>query len=160
MILKDVFLAITNAKASSPPDEHPVLTIIPHPTPTNNPPNMAFIKLLFELDNKFYEEKFGAWMMKDTTLSGLFAAIGTFYIQKYTYNVSLMLDFIHNIIAILNNESIKYEEFQDAYHNLSSVTVNIGNVVRKAVYHYFMNLFLDKPISWQEAFIINWNEEE
>ena len=120
----------------------------------------AFIKLLFELDNKFYEEKFGAWMMKDTTLSGLFAAIGTFYIQKYTYNVSLMLDFIHNIIAILNNESIKYEEFQDAYHNLSSVTVNIGNVVRKAVYHYFMNLFLDKPISWQEAFIINWNEEE
>lgn len=120
----------------------------------------AFIKLLFELDNKFYEEKFGAWMMKDTTLSGLFAAIGTFYIQKYTYNVSLMLDFIHNIIAILNNESIKYEEFQDAYHNLSSVTVNIGNAVRKAVYHYFMNLFLDKPISWQEAFIINWNEEE
>ena len=51
MILKDVFLAITNAKASSPPDEHPVLTIIPHPTPTNNPPNMAFIKLLFIAGN-------------------------------------------------------------------------------------------------------------
>ena len=120
----------------------------------------AFINLLLELDKKFDNDKIGSWIMKDTTLSGLFAAIGAVYNQEWTYNVPLMLDFIHNKITVLNDDNINYNEFQGAYNNLSSVTVNIGNAVRKAVYVYFKNLFLNKPMSWQEAFNRNENEEK
>lgn len=120
----------------------------------------AFIKLLLELDKNFSNDQIDSWIMKDTTLSGLFAAIGAVYNQDLTYNVPSMLDFIHNKITVLNNENINYNEFNDAYNNLSSVTVNIGNAVRKAVYIYFKNLFLNKPMSWQEAFNRNENEEK
>lgn len=120
----------------------------------------TFINLLLELDKKFYDDQIGSWIMKDTTLSGLFAAIGAVYNQEWTYNVPSMLDFIHNKIMVLNDENINYNEFQGAYNNLSSVTVNIGNAVRKAVYIYFKNLFLKKPMSWQEAFNRNENEEK
>lgn len=120
----------------------------------------TFINLLLELDKNFYDDQIGSWIMKDTTLSGLFAAIGAVYNQEWTYNVPSMLDFIHNKIMVLNDENINYNEFQGAYNNLSSVTVNIGNAVRKAVYIYFKNLFLKKPMSWQEAFNRNENEEK
>lgn len=120
----------------------------------------AFINRLLELDEKFYNVQIGSWIMKDTTLSGLFAAIGAVYNQEWTYNVPSMLDFIHNKITVLNDKNINYNEFQGAYNNLSSVTVNIGNAVRKAVYIYFKNLFLNEPMSWQEAFNRNENEEK
>ena len=120
----------------------------------------AFINLLLELDKKFDNDQIGSWIMKDTTLSGLFAAIGAVYNQEWTYNVPSMLDFIHNKIMVINDDNINYSEFNDAYNNLSSVTVNIGNAVRKAVYVYFKNLFLNKPMSWQEAFNRNENEEK
>lgn len=120
----------------------------------------AFINLLLKLDKKFDNDQIGSWIMKDTTLSGLFAAIGAVYNQEWTYNVPSMLDFIHKKITVLNDENINYSEFNDAYNNLSSVTVNIGNAVRKAVYIYFKNLFLNKPMSWQEAFNRNDNEEK
>lgn len=120
----------------------------------------AFINLLLKLDKKFDNDQIGSWIMKDTTLSGLFAAIGAVYNQEWTYNVPSMLDFIHKKITVLNDENINYSEFNDAYNNLSSVTVNIGNAVRKAVYIYFKNLFLNKPMSWQEAFNRNENEEK
>ena len=64
----------------------------------------AFIKLLLELDKKFSNDQIGSWIMKDTTLSGLFAAIGVVYNQDLTYNVPSMLDFIHNKIMVLNNQ--------------------------------------------------------
>ena len=120
----------------------------------------AFINLLLELDKNFDNDQIGSWIMKDTTLSGLFAAIGAVYNQEWTYNVPLMLDFIHNKIMVLNDENINYNEFQGSYNNLSSVTINIGNAVRKAVYIYFKNLFLNKQMSWQEAFNRNENEEK
>lgn len=120
----------------------------------------AFINLLLELDKKFDNDQIGSWIMKDTTLSGLFAAIGAVYNQEWTYNVPSMLDFIHNKITVINDDNINYSEFNDAYNNLSSVTVNIGNAVRKAVYIYFKNLFLNKPMSWQEAFNRNESEEK
>lgn len=120
----------------------------------------TFINLLLELDKKFHNDQIGSWIMKDTTLSGLFAAIGAVYNQEWTYNVPSMLNFIHDKITVLNNEIINYNEFNDAYNDLSSVTVNIGNAVRKAVYIYFKNLFLNKPMSWQEAFNRKENEEK
>lgn len=120
----------------------------------------TFINLLLELDKKFDNDQIGSWIMKDTTLSGLFAAIGAVYDQKRTCNVPSMLDFIRKKITVLNDENINYNKFQGAYNNLSSVTVNIGNAVRKAVYIYFKNLFLNKPMSWQEAFNRNENEEK
>lgn len=120
----------------------------------------AFINLLLKLDKKFDNDQIGSWIMKDTTLSGLFAAIGAVYNQECTYNVPSMLDFIHKKITVLNDENINYSEFNDAYNNLSSVTVNIGNAVRKAVYIYFKNLFFNKQMSWQEAFNRNENEEK
>lgn len=120
----------------------------------------TFINLLLELDKKFDNDQIGSWIMKDTTLSGLFAAIGAVYDQKRTCNVPSMLDFIRKKITVLNDENIYYNKFQGAYNNLSSVTVNIGNAVRKAVYIYFKNLFLNKPMSWQEAFNRNENEEK
>lgn len=120
----------------------------------------AFIKILLELDKKFDKDLIGLWIMKDTTLSGLFAAIGAVYNLEWTFNVPSMLDFIRKKITDLNDQDINYKEFQGAYNNLSSVTVNIGNAVRKAVYIYFKNLFLDKPMSWQEAFNRNENEEK
>lgn len=97
----------------------------------------TFINLLLELDKKFDNDQIGSWIMKDTTLSGLFAAIGAVYDQKRTCNVPSMLDFIRKKITVLNDENINYNKFQGAYNNLSSVTVNIGNAVRKAVYIYF-----------------------
>ncbi len=112
----------------------------------------VFINLLIELDNKFYGRHLGLWIMKDTTLSGLFAAMGIVYNMENSHDVRSMLNFISEKIYALDDTSIKYGEFQDAYNKLSSVTVNIGSAVRKAVCYYFKNMFLDKDISWQEAF--------
>lgn len=119
-----------------------------------------FLQLLLKLDRKFEKDNFNLWIMKDTTLSGLFAAIGAVSNKEIINNVSLMQKIIQMKIEELNPENIQYDEFQLAYNNLSSVTVNIGNAVRKAVYIYFKNLFLNKPMSWQEAFNRNGKENE
>ena len=119
-----------------------------------------FLQLLLKLDRKFEKDNFNLWIMKDTTLSGLFAAIGAVSNKEIINNVSSMQEIIQMKIEELNPENIQYDEFQLAYNNLSSVTVNIGNAVRKAVYIYFKNLFLNKPMSWQEAFNRNGKENE
>ena len=48
-IFKDVVLEITNAKASSPPAAHPVVTISPTPNPTLIPASTVDINILFIL---------------------------------------------------------------------------------------------------------------
>lgn len=116
----------------------------------NNENLERFIKFIAEIDVKFCNDiEINIWLMKDTTLSGLFAALG------YVSNSSEEIDentTIRDSVKLLSIESIDKLGFDESYKSLSSVSTNVGNAVRKAVFSYFKALFTGSSISWNEAF--------
>lgn len=80
------------------------------------------------------------WFGKDTTMSGIFAALGD---MKIAPN-----DFAKQIGKIDFNLS----SFEQEYQSLSSVRINVGNEVRKAVFTYTKSQLVGKAISWMQAF--------
>lgn len=46
----------------------------------------------------------------------------------------------------------RLDEFEEQYERLSSVKINIGNVLRKAIFNYCVSLILDNGMAWKEAF--------
>ena len=88
----------------------------------------------------FPEEEMRSWFGKDTTMSGIFAALGEMNTEPSTFAKSIGgIDF-------------KLNSFEQEYRSLSSVRINVGNEVRKAVYKYTKGQLSGKPISWAQAF--------
>lgn len=106
----------------------------------------SFLRIFPKLEKISSNAELTSWLLKDTTLSGLFAALGEYL------NSTKDFDSIIDTIKLLNESTLNYEYFEKAYSNLSSVKINVGNIVRKAIYHYFINLFKNTPISWEKAF--------
>lgn len=108
-----------------------------------------FIELISQIDVKTINDSdLNRWLMKDTTLSGLFAAMGVLTDSS----VDLRDKVINDCIKKINRDNIDVNEFETNYQRLSSVSTNVGNAVRKAAFHYFLALFKDSKISWREAF--------
>lgn len=112
-----------------------------------------FLAILYELDKKIcVNDELCSWFGKDTTISGIMAGIGSSSSQC-TDPKELLDIFKQAVDKIKNPYMLKLEEYEMAYSNLSSVKVNIGIVVRKAITLYIRSLITSKnPISWASAF--------
>lgn len=88
--------------------------------------------------------------MKDTTLSGIFAAVGK-YLETKDDTVEGKLQDINECLNRIDQNNIQYEKFKVAYNNLSSTSINIGNVLRKGIFNYFLDLFEGKQTDWEKS---------
>lgn len=111
-----------------------------------------FIELISQIDIKTINDvNLNRWLMKDTTLSGLFAAMGV----MTDSSVDLRNEVIYDCIKKINRDNIDINEFEKSYQSLSSVSTNVGNAVRKAAFIYFLALFKGTRIPWSKAFKTN-----
>lgn len=112
-----------------------------------------FLAILYDLDRKIcVSNELCSWFGKDTTISGIMAGIGSSSSQC-TNPTELLDTFKQAVDKIKNPQMLNLEEYEKAYSNLSSVKVNIGTIVRKAITLYIRNLITSKdPISWASAF--------
>lgn len=110
----------------------------------------SFINKVYELDCQLKEKgvSYEQWYGKDTTLSGLFGAIGA------TINNNLDTEEIDKAISTIvsNHDPFNICEFGQAYSELSSVKVNVGKVLRDAVFEYTKGLLTGTKIEWYQAF--------
>ena len=111
----------------------------------------TFINKLYDLDCQLKEKgaRYEQWYGKDTTLSGIFAAIGTMIKE----NDLGFAEFDNAIDAIIRNrDPFTIGEFDQAYSEVSSMKVNVGKVLREAVFEYTKGLLTGNRIEWYQAF--------
>ena len=102
-----------------------------------------FIESIYNIDSKLSNVAgFTKWFGKDTTLSGIFAALG--YLKMDTK------DLLNSIDGRRFNFDL--DNFNKEYDFLASTKVNVGNVVRKAIYKYCCDGLLNGHASWKKAF--------
>ena len=102
-----------------------------------------FIESIYSLDIELSRvEGYVKWFGKDTTLSGIFAALG--YLKKDAK------DLLNAIIS--KNFNFDLENFNKEYNFLASTKVNVGNVVRKAIFRYCCDELSIGKGSWKKAF--------
>lgn len=111
-----------------------------------------FIKDIYDLDQILAKKdaNYIKWFGKDTTLSGIFAALG----QTGT-DVSLFKRWVEQ-----GDVDFRLNDFEEAYEALASMRVNVGNVVRKAVYLYTCAEIAGARNSWRSAFGVKDEENE
>ena len=110
----------------------------------------AFIRILHNFDKRLNNHEISQWLMKDTTLSGLFAAIGK-YLEKEENSVEGKLQHMNDSLNQINQVNIRYEDFKNSYESLSSTSVNIGNVLRKGIFNYFLAVLKGEKADWEKA---------
>ena len=110
-----------------------------------------FIKCIDNLDRKMCDVEYGGyWFSKDTTISGIFAAIGASMPDKtvdyddFTY--------LEDFISRFNPDDLNLKNYDEGYDTLSSARINVGNKVRLAVFKAFSNYVPGNNINWIEAF--------
>lgn len=121
--------------------------------------NSEYIKLflteLYQLDELISskEEKGKEWLSKDTSLSGLFAAVGKVIDFQDSENIDKQtISVLGKLKKNISNQGLKLSEFTNEYNVLSSRSVNIGMFIRKVVMEYISNLIEGNPRSWNDVF--------
>ena len=113
-----------------------------------------FINQLYNLGEvlSLKNTEYVKWYGKDTALSGVFGAIGSFMIDKQGYaDVPSISQFIPVIEQY--SDPFKLKEYYDASeNNLASTKVNVGNAVRKAVFNYTKDLLTLGKSDWYTHF--------
>lgn len=109
-----------------------------------------FIQMLYNFDRRLSGHAISQWLMKDTTLSGIFAAVGK-YLEKRECAAEGKLQDINECLNRIDQNNIQYEKFKVAYNNLSSTSINIGNVLRKGIFNFFLDLFMGKQTDWEKS---------
>lgn len=101
-----------------------------------------FLIRLYDIDEVLSarSDAMKVWIGKDTTLSGLYAALGECMVE------------IDSISSKLRLIDFRLDEFESEYGRLSSVRINVGNEVRKAIYRYTQAGLRRQPIQWSVAF--------
>jgi hypothetical protein len=118
---------------------------------------LFYLKELIELDKLISKSEIGKeWFSKDTTLSGIFAAIGTKVKISHVQNEEELIKKTNLIIQDLKKQIRKVgwnlDKFTGEYNVLSSRTVNIGNFIRKVVMEYTLSLLEQGSPNWNEIF--------
>lgn len=117
-----------------------------------SPENLTiFLQCMYLIDNVFCmtDSKHIAWYGKDTTLSGVYAALGDFVCSN---DIGLRLQKLKKIaVHDIRKLHFNVDKFEMAYSKLSSTNVNVGNAVRKAIFKYTLNVLQNKQISWYEC---------
>jgi len=99
------------------------------------------------------------WFVKDTTLSGLLAALGSYANVK----PDIPLESLEELTAIsfdrlkskLAGNALDLEGFTKQYNILSSRSVNIGAFIRKVVMNYILGMLKDENPTWENSFNSN-----
>lgn len=119
---------------------------------------LYYLSKLVDLDNTICsKEKNGKeWFSKDTTLSGIFAAVGSridFSIIQTEQELKNKADKeFETLNRRINEIGFNLPEFTDQYNVLSSRSVNIGSFIRKVVMEYTLQLMDEKNESWSDIF--------
>lgn len=114
-----------------------------------------FINCLYALDKNLAGKSadYIKWFGKDTTLSGVFGAMGAFLINSS--GGFPKVEEIYDLISQINKKEDPFnlKEFYDAYENkLVSTKVNLGNAVRKTIFNYTKNLLDERQPDWYQYF--------
>ncbi len=111
----------------------------------------AFIQRIYYLDEQLKSKgaSYELWYGKDTTLSGVFAALGAI-LKENTFDLAMLDDAIRRITDM--RDPFLLGEFDEAYSNLSSVRVNVGKVLREAVFEFTKGILSGNRIDWYLAF--------
>lgn len=96
------------------------------------------------------------WLSKDTVISGIMGGFGK-CIREYHSDDESFASNANQLLRTLINEKIRsgiynLEEYEQQYAMLSSVRINIGMIVRKAISEYTYNLLHDGEAKWPSAF--------
>lgn len=124
----------------------------------NQPFLNIYLESLYKIDNALFHknEAYLKWFVKDTTISGVMGAIGSFlkcsqadFNEQYDKTTNLLKRKIEQC------DCFHVMQFYDEYSKLSSQKINIGDKVRNAIYNYTLALLDNKPITWSKAFTNN-----
>jgi hypothetical protein len=121
-----------------------------------------YIEHLYRLDKAVAEkdlQKGKEWFVKDTSLSGVFAAVGKHIQIDKSWTKSELAQFASNGFNLLEEKILQngfnLSEFTEEYNNLSSRDVNIGNFIRKVIMNYTYELLMGKSPIWKDIFGIS-----
>lgn len=117
------------------------------------------VKALDQIIKNIEPEEGLKWFVKDTTLSGMLAALGDYA----GISVDMEIDEIERRTELsfkkltdkLIGNVLDLEGFIEQYNILSSRSVNIGTFIRKVVMHYILELLNDRSSSWENSFNSN-----
>lgn len=120
-----------------------------------NPQTLSeFINYLYDFDiilcNK--SDNYIKWYGKDTTLSGVFGAMGAYLMEN---NTAVEIREIHSLILKFRNITDPFclRDYYDAYENkLATTKVNVGNAVRKAIFSYTKDFLTKGESDWYKYF--------
>ncbi|MCQ2171304.1 MAG: hypothetical protein MJZ17_00905 [Bacteroidales bacterium] len=115
------------------------------------------IDIIYALDSKLAKNDiYNKWYIKDTTISGIMAGIGHCIRssnpmdEEFAFNCrECALQYIENFPE---HDPFDLKNFNHEYESLSSVKINIGIIVRKAICLYTINLIKNNKASWKEVF--------
>ncbi len=118
---------------------------------------LFYLEQLFELDKLISDNHKGKeWFSKDTTLSGVFAAIGKMVsVSTITTKADLhkKTEEVFNILQKqIKDHGFNLENFTEEYNVLSSRSVNIGTFIRKVIMEYTLSLIKDESPNWKTIF--------
>ncbi len=119
-----------------------------------------YLNQIKNLEHKIFEKEGTPclkWFVKDTTMSGVLAAVGYSMpenIDKISLDELIKLTTIsfEKLNQKLESKSFIIKEFFTEYENLSSTRINIGDVVRKAIFNYTIDLISGKQTTWNDVF--------
>ena len=121
----------------------------------NQPFLNAYLTQLYEWDQELYgvDKEYLRWFVKDTTISGLMGAFGKAMTGE-TFGVDNFNKYMQSIRnKIKESGYFHINEFYNEYNALASTRINIGDVVRQAIYQYTLAIIQDNfKISWKDAF--------
>ena len=86
-------------------------------------------------------------------MHGIYAALGQFTVENEKmeeWEQNANTDFL---MALFQERDFHVDEFNNAYAKLSSVRVNVGNIVRNAIFSYTLDLLRGKKSSWAECLL-------
>lgn len=120
-----------------------------------NPQTLSeFINCVYDFDiilcNK--SDNYIKWYGKDTTLSGVFGAMGAYLMEN---NTAVEIREIHSLILKFRNITDPFclRDYYDAYENkLATTKVNVGNAVRKAIFSYTKDFLTKGESDWYKYF--------
>lgn len=120
----------------------------------NAPVLSEFINIVYDLDEMLSQKSplYVKWFGRDTVLSGIFGAFGRFMIDKK--EILDVLNIRRLLLEIANyRDPFRLTEYYDAYDNkLASTKVNVGNAVRKAIFHYTLDTLTMGKADWYYYF--------
>ncbi len=115
------------------------------------------IEFLLELDKKYsFDKETLVWLGKDTTLTGMFSAVGKYVgIEKnifFSFPQKKITQTFNDLLNLLPDD-LKIDKFNKYYDSLAGRSLNIGMYIRKVVQYYILSLLQNsKSILWKDAF--------